>query len=143
MTGKTAAFALDARLANDTLHVADLPLSQVRLMNDARFPWLILVPRRPDAVEVDDLAEPDQAQLWHEVRAAAATLRAAQPFDKLNLGALGNVVPQLHLHVVGRRRGDAAWPGPVWGCGEAQGYTADAGARLCHALARQLTDNAS
>ena len=120
------AFALDGRLAADTRHVASLPLCDVLLMKDARFPWLILVPRRPGLVEIADLPEPDQASLWREVNRAAAALRANAPCDKLNLGALGNVVRQLHVHVVARREGDAAWPGPVWGSGLALPYAAGA-----------------
>lgn len=121
-----AAFALDGRLAADTRHVAGLPLCEVLLMKDARFPWLILVPRRPGLVEIADLPEADQATLWHEVNRAAAALRATAPCDKLNLGALGNIVRQLHVHVVARREGDAAWPGPVWGSGSALPYGAEA-----------------
>lgn len=115
-----AGFALDPRLAADTRPVASLPLCEVLLMDDARFAWLVLVPRRPGAVEIADLDEADQATLWHEVNRAAAALRAVAPCDKLNLGALGNIVRQLHVHVVARCEGDAAWPGPVWGHGTAQ-----------------------
>ncbi|PWK85237.1 HIT domain-containing protein [Fulvimonas soli] len=115
-------FALDPRLEADTVAVAALPLCELRLMDDARFPWLVLVPRRPGAVEIADLAEADQAELWREVNRAAVALRAAAPCDKLNLGALGNIVRQLHVHVVARREGDAAWPGPVWGSGAAEAY---------------------
>lgn len=117
-----ALFALDGRLAADTCHVASLPLCDVLLMNDARFPWLILVPRRPGLSEIADLPEADRTTLWQEVDRAAAALRAYAPCDKLNLGALGNIVRQLHVHVVARREGDAAWPGPVWGSGPAQPY---------------------
>jgi diadenosine tetraphosphate (Ap4A) HIT family hydrolase len=115
-----AGFALDPRLAADTRPVASLPLCEVLLMDDARFAWLVLVPRRPGASEIADLDEADQATLWREVNRAAAALRAVAPCDKLNLGALGNIVRQLHVHVVARREGDAAWPGPVWGHGTAQ-----------------------
>lgn len=115
-----AGFALDPRLAADTRPVASLPLCEVLLMDDARFAWLVLVPRRPGAVEITDLDEADQAALWHEVNRAAAALRAVAPCDKLNLGALGNIVRQLHVHVVARCEGDAAWPGPVWGHGTVQ-----------------------
>lgn len=131
------AFALDARLAADTLAAVALPLCDVRLMNDARYAWLILVPRRAGVVEVTDLDADEQARLWREVTAAGNALRAVAPCDKLNLGALGNIVRQLHVHVVARRVGDAAWPGPVWGCGQATPYT-DAGARdLIEALRKQ------
>jgi diadenosine tetraphosphate (Ap4A) HIT family hydrolase len=112
------AFTLDPRLAADTRLLASLPLCDVRLMDDARYGWLVLVPRRDGLVEIADLAEGEQATLWQEVNRAAAALRATMPCDKLNLGALGNIVRQLHVHVVARREGDAGWPGPVWGHGQ-------------------------
>ncbi|WP_109125741.1 HIT family protein [Dyella sp. C11] len=115
-------FTLDARLQNDTKHVASLSLCDVLLMNDARFPWLVLVPRMSGMTEICDLLPGDQAMLWREVTLASEALRSLAPFDKLNLGALGNIVRQLHIHVVGRREGDAAWPGPVWGSGAAMPY---------------------
>jgi diadenosine tetraphosphate (Ap4A) HIT family hydrolase len=119
-------FALDERLAADTVLVADGPLSQLRLMDDARFPWLVLVPRVPGAVEWFDLGVADQALLWNEVRRAAKLLRAAPSCEKINLGALGNIVRQLHVHVVARHPGDAAWPGPVWGSGAARRHAPEA-----------------
>lgn len=131
-------FILDPRLAADTRPVASLPLCEVRLMNDARFAWLVLVPRRAGLVEIADLAEEEQATLWREVNRAAAALRACAPCDKLNLGALGNIVRQLHVHVVARREGDAAWPGPVWGSGAARPYAADALEALTAGLRNQL-----
>jgi diadenosine tetraphosphate (Ap4A) HIT family hydrolase len=115
-------FTLDPRLAADTAFVADWELSRVLLMDDARFPWLILVPRRKDLVELDDLATHEQAQLLSEIGRAMAALRNCAPCDKLNVGALGNIVRQLHVHVVARREGDLAWPGPVWGSGAATRY---------------------
>lgn len=118
----SAAFALDERLRADSVAVLDLPLCAVRLMHDARFAWLLLVPRRAGLVEVADLDPAAQATLWRECALAAAALRSVAPCDKLNLGALGNIVRQLHLHVVARRVGDAAWPRPVWGCGHAEPY---------------------
>lgn len=133
-----ATFTLDSRLAADTRPVASLPLCEVRLMNDARFAWLVLVPRRDHLVEIADLTEDEQAALWREVNRAAATLRACAPCDKLNLGALGNIVRQLHVHVVARREGDAAWPGPVWGSGLAQPYAPDALASLVTRLRQAL-----
>lgn len=120
------AFALDSRLAADTRLVTSLPLCDVRLMNDARYPWLLLVPRRAGLVEISDLADEEQATLWQELNQADRALRAVAPFDKLNLGALGNIVRQLHVHLVGRREGDAAWPGPVWGHGQTQTYAESA-----------------
>ena len=133
-----SAFTLDPRLAADTRHVASLPLCEVRLMDDARFAWLVLVPRRAGMVEVADLAEAEQQQLWHEANRCAAALRTVAPCDKLNLGALGNIVRQLHLHVVARTQGDAAWPGPVWGCGAAVPHAADALAAWLAALRKAL-----
>jgi diadenosine tetraphosphate (Ap4A) HIT family hydrolase len=123
-------FVFDPRLQADTQHVASLPLCDVLLMNDSRFPWLVLVPRRPALVEICDLPANEQALLWQEANHASRVLRSIAPFDKLNLGALGNIVRQLHIHVVGRREGDAAWPGPVWGSGRAQPYAPEAQATL-------------
>ena len=114
---------LDPRLAADTVPVADLGLCSVRLMDDARFGWLVLVPRREGLSEVADLPADARALMWQEVERAGEALRAAFPCDKLNIGALGNIVRQLHVHVVARREGDAAWPGPVWGNGPAVPYT--------------------
>ena len=133
-----AAFALDPRLQADTHPVAMLPLCELRLMDDARYPWLILVPRRAGVTEIADLAESEQAQLWREANQAAAALRAIAPCDKLNFGALGNIVRQLHLHVVARTEGDAAWPGPVWGSGAAVPYATDALAARLDALRQKL-----
>ncbi|MEO9080288.1 MAG: HIT family protein [Rhodanobacter sp.] len=133
------AFALDPRLAADTRLVTSLPFCDVQLMNDARYPWLVLVPRRAGLVEITDLADDEQAALWLEVNQAGRAMRAVAPFEKLNLGALGNIVRQLHVHLVGRREGDSAWPGPVWGHGQTQAYAQSALherlAALRHALA--------
>lgn len=123
-------FALDPRLAADTLPVAALGLSDLRLMNDRRFPWLILVPRRAGMSEIIDLAEPDRTALFAEVVQVSGALRAATTCDKLNIGALGNIVRQLHVHVVARFEGDAAWPGPVWGSGAAVPYAGGEAERL-------------
>lgn len=123
-------FTLDPRLAADTAFVADWGLSRVLLMDDARFPWLILVPRRANLVELTDLALKEQTQLLGEIKRAMETLRNAEGCDKLNLGALGNIVRQLHVHVVARREGDAAWPAPVWGSGKAIRYAPDERERL-------------
>ena len=133
-------FSLDPRLAADTHHIASLPLCEVLLMNDARYPWLILVPRRARLVEISDLDSGNQAVLWLEVSRASAALRAVSRFDKLNLGALGNIVQQLHVHLVGRRDGDAAWPGPVWGSGRALDYDPAQRERLIAALRSTLVD---
>lgn len=119
-------FALDSRLEADSVFVADGPLSQVRLMNDARFPWLLLVPRVADASEWIDLDGNQQRLLLAEINQLSKLLRAESGVQKLNIGALGNIVRQLHVHLVGRHEGDAAWPGPVWGSGAARKWDADA-----------------
>jgi diadenosine tetraphosphate (Ap4A) HIT family hydrolase len=134
-----AGFELDARLAGDTVLVADLALCRVLLMNDARFPWLVLVPRQPGMVEVTDLSPADQATLWSEVNLASTALRVVGSCDKLNIGALGNIVRQLHVHVVARQIGDTAWPGPVWGSGKAIPYASEQTAALSEALRIALT----
>lgn len=108
-------FELDPRLAADTLYVGDLPLCQVRLMNDAQYPWLILVPRQPGLREPFDLSEADQLQLLAESRQTAQLLQRLAKPEKLNIAAIGNVVSQLHLHHVARFASDASWPAPVWG----------------------------
>jgi diadenosine tetraphosphate (Ap4A) HIT family hydrolase len=115
-------FAIDPQLAQDTTLVGDLPLSRVLLMNDSRFPWLILVPRRAGLVELIDLDEAGYGTLMAEVRAAAAALRDLLAPHKLNVAALGNAVRQLHVHVIARSRDDAAWPRPVWGAGTGTPY---------------------
>lgn len=122
-------FALDSRLAADTLPVGDLALSSVLLMNDKRFPWLILVPRT-EASELTDLSDDDGRTLMDEIRVATGVMLDLAKPDKVNVGALGNQVPQLHIHVVGRFRSDPAWPGPVWGHGTALPYPDHAAAAL-------------
>ena len=111
-------FDLDARLETDSHFIADGPLSQLRLIDDARVPWLVLVPRIPGASEWLDLDGDAQRLLLAEVNLAGRVLRATGACDKINIGALGNIVRQLHVHVVARVAGDAAWPGPVWGHGQ-------------------------
>lgn len=118
----TQDFALDPTLAADSELVAPLKLSDLRLINDARFPWLILVPRRPAVAELIDLEPADLTRLVDEIAMASRALRAATSCDKLNVGALGNIVRQLHVHVIARFAADPAWPGPVWGSGPPVAY---------------------
>lgn len=132
-------FTLDPRLAADSLAVKSLALSDLRLMNDARFPWLLLVPRRAGAAEIIDLDKPDRATLFEEITAASAALREATGCEKLNVAALGNAVRQLHVHVVGRFHADPAWPQPVWGHGAAIAYEPGARDRLLAAIAAALS----
>ncbi len=108
-------FDLDPRLQQDTLVLGDFALCRLLLMNDSTYPWLILVPRRESVSEVFQLTIDEQQQLWRETALLAETLKDAFVADKMNIATLGNVVSQLHMHVVVRRRDDAAWPAPVWG----------------------------
>ena len=126
-----AEFAVDPAFEAGSIAVGELPLCHVRLQADARWPWLILIPRLPGLREVEDLSAADRARLIEETVLAGQSVRAigaATGFvvEKLNIGALGNVTPQLHVHVVGRQAGDAAWAGPVWGVGVAEVYGPDA-----------------
>jgi len=107
-------WSLDPQLRADTVPVCDLALSRVLAMNDANFPWLIVVPRRVSVSEIFDLGA-EQAILFEEVSLACRALKDATQCDKLNVAAIGNVVPQLHVHIVARRQNDALWPKPVWG----------------------------
>jgi diadenosine tetraphosphate (Ap4A) HIT family hydrolase len=108
-------WSLHPQLEKDTRNIGDLPLSRVLVIDDANYPWLLLVPRRPGVGEIIDLDEVEQAQLMTEIARVARALKAVTGCDKLNIAALGNVVPQLHVHIIARRQGDAAWPRPVWG----------------------------
>ena len=117
-------WTLDPQLRDDSHPVAMLALCEVRLMDDAHYPWLILVPRIEGAVEVIDLPSPHQQALWSEVALAARALRNAASPDKLNIATLGNLVPQLHVHVIARHRTDPAWPAPVWGAVPPKPYPA-------------------
>lgn len=122
----SAAFEVDPRLAADSVFIADGPLSQVRLIDDTRFPWLVLVPRVAGATEWIDLDGGQQRLLLAELNQLSQLLRAEPRVEKLNIGALGNIVRQLHVHVVGRHAGDEAWPGPVWGSGPMRRHAPDA-----------------
>jgi diadenosine tetraphosphate (Ap4A) HIT family hydrolase len=117
-------FALHPRLAQDTVEVARLSLCRVLVMKDRRFPWLVLVPERESVREIHELAPADRAALVEEIARTGEVLTLLFKPDKLNVGALGNLVPQLHVHVVARRATDPAWPGPVWGYGAAVPYEA-------------------
>ena len=116
-------FARDPRLAADTFVVGETSLSQVLLMNDARYPWLILVPRRCGVTEPFELSEADQAQLWQDSMRLGEAMKAHFAADKLNIAALGNHVLQLHVHHIARFHADDAWPGSVWGVGNAVPYS--------------------
>ncbi len=108
-------FILDSKLQEDTVHVGDLTLCQVLLMNDVNYPWLILVPKCSNITEVYQLSDSEQLQLMQEISYTAKQMETHFLAEKINVAALGNVVPQLHVHIVARFRSDPAWPAPVWG----------------------------
>ena len=108
-------FTLEPQLEHDTLPIGDFPLCRLLLINDAQYPWFVLVPRREDVSEVFQLSEADRQVLWDETTFLAEALKDTFAADKINVAALGNVVSQLHMHVIARRRSDVAWPAPVWG----------------------------
>ncbi|MBS3648663.1 HIT domain-containing protein [Pseudaminobacter sp. 19-2017] len=119
-------FELDARLDTDSVSLMWLGLCELRLMNDCRWPWLLLVPQRPGVEEVHDLTPLDQAMLTFETNMVADALKRVTGCTKINSGALGNIVRQLHVHVIARSEGDPGWPGPVWGYGSRVPYQPDA-----------------
>jgi diadenosine tetraphosphate (Ap4A) HIT family hydrolase len=116
-------FVLHSQLEKDGIVMGELPLSRLLLLNDARYPWFVLVPRREAITEIYQLSEADQQQLLHESSQLGRRMMESFNGDKLNIGALGNLVPQLHLHHIVRFKGDEAWPGPVWGVGAAERYS--------------------
>jgi diadenosine tetraphosphate (Ap4A) HIT family hydrolase len=118
-------FVLHPQLAADSLYVADWPLCQLRLINDQHYPWFLLVPRVNNVKDIIDLTDEQQWQLWQESKRLSLWLKADYQPDKLNIAALGNVVPQLHLHHIARFQSDLAWPAPVWGKHPAQPYTSE------------------
>jgi diadenosine tetraphosphate (Ap4A) HIT family hydrolase len=119
-----AAWSLHQQLDEDAISIGDLPLSRLAMMKDANYPWLILVPRQADAVEIIDLDRDGRAVLMTEIGQVSEALKDITGCDKLNVAALGNQVPQLHVHIIARRKGDFAWPRPVWGVAPALAYNA-------------------
>jgi diadenosine tetraphosphate (Ap4A) HIT family hydrolase len=138
-------FAPDPAFEAGSVFAADWPLCHVRLQDDARFPWLILIPRVAGAVELADLSPQDRSVLMQEIIRAGQVVRrlgeaAGRPIDKLNTAALGNVTAQLHVHVVGRRRDDGLWPDPVWGRAGCPRYENDAARQAAVSLVRTAVD---
>ncbi|MGD9914620.1 MAG: HIT family protein [Rhizobiaceae bacterium] len=133
---KTAGFEIDRRLEADSEPLLWLGLCQLRMMNDSRWPWLLLIPRRPGITEVHDLTPLDQTMLTFETNMVAQALKQATGCLKINTGALGNIVRQLHVHVIARNEGDPAWPGPVWGSGPAKPYRREE----MHGLAQRIRE---
>ena len=132
------AWTLHPQLERDTVTIADLALSRLLVSHDANYPWLLLVPRCPGASEIIDLDTAEQAQLMIEIDAVSRALKAVTACDKLNIAAIGNMVPQLHVHVVARRRDDPAWPKAVWGAMPARAYDLAARERFIAALRRKI-----
>lgn len=131
-------FTLHPTLAADTIKIGDLSLCSVLLLNDQRYPWIVLVPKRTDIREIFELSDSDQSLFWSETNTVAKKLNAHYKADKMNVAALGNKVPQLHMHIIVRYINDAAWPAPVWGHGIAQPYTAEQSSHLKEVLVKLL-----
>ncbi|EWC41849.1 HIT family protein [Stutzerimonas stutzeri] len=134
-------FVLDSRLEQDTSLIGDFPLCRLLLMNDAQYLWFILVPRREEVSELFQLDSADQQALWRETTALAEIVKDTFGADKMNVAALGNVVAQLHMHVIARRRDDAAWPAPVWGKQPAKPYAQEQVAAIREKLRLVLADD--
>jgi diadenosine tetraphosphate (Ap4A) HIT family hydrolase len=131
-------WSLHPQLARDTANLGDMPLSRVLVVNDANWPWLLLVPRRLGVSEIIDLDEVEQAQLMTEIARVARAVKAVTGCDKLNIAALGNVVSQLHVHVIARREGDAGWPRPVWGAAAPMPYDKSALEQFIESLRQKI-----
>lgn len=134
----------DPRLLDSSIHLTDLALCQARLQADARWPWIVLIPRLEGLREIEDLSAADQLQLTREIVLAGQAVRAVaaalgRPVEKLNVGQLGNIVAQLHVHVLGRRADDPAWPGPIWGFGTPAAYDPQTGDLAAETARRALT----
>lgn len=122
MPAVPAGFELDPRIERDTCPLMWLGLCELRLMDDRRWPWLMLVPQRPGVIELHELTPLDQTMLTFEINMVSQALKRVTGCRKINMGALGNVVPQLHVHLIARNEDDPAWPGPVWGFGDREPY---------------------
>jgi diadenosine tetraphosphate (Ap4A) HIT family hydrolase len=134
-------FKLAPELQRDTFHLGHFPLCSLLLMNDSQFPWFVLVPRREDVSEIFQLRSADQQQLLAEVSSLAEKLKDAFQADKMNVAALGNVVKQLHVHVIARYQSDAAWPSPIWGRQPPAPYEEAQVDQIVDRLKRVLTDD--
>ena len=134
------AFSLDNRLAKDCIILGDLKLCKLLLMNDSQYPWLILVPRRSNIREIFQLNQEDQMNLMTESNLIAQTLQKLFNPDKLNTAAIGNMVPQLHIHHIARFTNDVAWPAPVWGTKPAAPYSKDKLMKISRDIKESLTD---
>lgn len=135
-------FVLDPTLEKDTFYIADLTVSRLLLMNDARYPWLILVPRRADKVEIIDLTMSDQIELLKELNVASTLIKNVFKPDKINIANIGNRVPALHIHVIARYKTDGVWPAPVWGLGEALPYSSEEKEKIIKLVREALDERA-
>lgn len=133
-----AKWTLDRTLENDTLTMTTLGLCQMRLMKDARWPWVVLVPQRAGAIEFHDLTPLDLTMLTFEMGLVGKAVKAATRCHKINIAALGNQVPQLHVHVIARETDDPAWPKPVWGAGEPRDYGEGEAEKLIDTILKNL-----
>ena len=131
-------YILHSKLAADTFEVLSLEVSQLLLMNDARYPWLILVPQVSGMRDLHNLSTKQYQAVTQEIVQVSEVLESLAQAHKMNVGALGNMVPQLHIHIIARQTNDAAWPAPVWGVGEAQPYSQDAAKTLIQQIASKL-----
>jgi diadenosine tetraphosphate (Ap4A) HIT family hydrolase len=138
MTMSESAWSLHPQLKKDTIDIGDLPLSRVLVIKDANYPWLLLVPRREGALDIIDLDEVAQAQLMTEMTRVSRALKEITKCDKLNVAALGNMVPQLHVHVIARRTSDVAWPRPVWGVAPPLAHDAEEVQNFISAIRRKI-----
>ena len=134
-------FVLNSKLAADTFLVGDLKISRLLLMNDANYFWFILVPRKPDLVELTDLTFEEQVEVLREINLVAKILKEDFAAEKLNIGALGNVVKQLHIHVIGRFENDVAFPKPVWGAVAAKPYEEKSAMELLNKVKLKITNS--
>ena len=131
-------FVLHERLEADTHAIVDWPVSSVRLMNDATYPWLILVPRQNEIRELYELSQADRNQVMEEISQASKVLNGLYGLDKINVGAIGNMVPQLHIHVIARTVSDPSWPGPVWGAHPPKPYDDETFSATLRTLSKAL-----
>ncbi len=134
-------YYLDNRLQQDSLPIGKLKLCEIRLLDDSRWPWLLLVPMRKGMSEVFDLAATDQNLLAEETTYASLTLKNITSAEKINTAAIGNIVRQLHVHVIARNEGDANWPGPVWGFGQAEPYSKETATKFISQIQNELGTN--
>lgn len=132
-------FEPDARLTRNAMLIANIGLCQLRLVDDSRWVWLTLIPQRPDISEIFELTPLDQTMLTFETNLVASALKSVTQCKKTNVAAIGNIVRQLHVHVVARNEGDANWPGPIWGFGDAVPYEPEARKRLADTILKALS----